>query len=294
MESLLDAQSQVIARWQMSSQEMGRARRQVAAGRWQRIARCYIAQNGPLTELQRQWVAVLNAGPTAALAGRSAAAAAGLTGWSDGLVHVLVRRGASAPPTLRGVKGRRTGGHIDTHPVASPPRVRPATALLQASSWMRSDRGAMGVLAAGVQQRIVRPEDLREAVGRTLEMRRRRLVLLTVDDLAGGSHALSELDAVRLCRKAGLPELSRQAVRCDGRGRRRYLDLDWDEWRLSAEIDGQQHMEVRRWCDDLLRQNELVIARGDALRFPSLVVRTQSEVFTDQVARGLLTRGWRP
>jgi len=294
MESLLAAQEQVIARWQMSSQDMVKGRRQVAGGRWQRIARCYVAQNGPLTDLQRHWVALLNAGPTAALAGRTAAAAAGLAGWGDGLVYVIVRRGASTPPALDGVKVRWTRADIDMHPVASPRRVRPAAALLQASSWMRSDRAAMGVLAAGVQQRIVRPEDLRAAVGRTVEMRRRQLVLQTLNDLAGGSHALSELDAVRLCRKAGLPTPSRQAVRCDARGRRRYLDLDWEEWRLSAEIDGQQHMEVRRWCDDLLRQNELVIARGDALRFPSLVVRTQSEVFTDQVARGLLARGWRP
>jgi hypothetical protein len=270
------------------------ARRQVASGRWQRVARCYVAQNGPLTELQRHWVAVLNAGAEAALAGRSGAAAAGLRGWTDGLIYVLIPRGASVPPALPGVKVHWTRGTIDRHPVATPPRVRPAAALLQASSWMGSDRAAMGVLAAGVQQRIVRPADLRQAVGRTLEMRRRRLVLQTLNDLAGGSQALSELDAVRLCRRAGLPPPSRQAVRCDGRGRRRYLDLDWDEWRLSAEIDGQQHMEVRRWCDDLLRQNELVIARGDALRFPSLVVRIQSEVFTDQVARGLLARGWRP
>ncbi|HMC69569.1 MAG TPA: hypothetical protein VKJ07_10475 [Mycobacteriales bacterium] len=195
---------------------------------------------------------------------------------------------------MSGVKVHWTRAEIDRHPVAAPPRVRPATSLLQASSWMRSDRAAMGVLAAGVQQRIVRPDDLREAVGRALEMRRRRLVLLTIEDLAGGSHALSELDAVRLCRRAGLPPPSRQAVRRDARGRRRYLDLDWEEWRLSAEIDGQQHMEVRRWCDDLLRQNELVIARGDALRFPSLVVRTQPEIFTDQVGRGLLARGWTP
>src|SRR3954454_13414895 len=123
MESLLAAQEQVIARWQMSSQDMVKGRRQVAGGRWQRIARCYIAQNGPLTDLQRHWVAVLNAGPTAALAGRSGAAAAGLAGWGDGLVHGIVRRGASTPPTVSGVKVHWTRGDIETHPVASPPRV---------------------------------------------------------------------------------------------------------------------------------------------------------------------------
>src|SRR4051812_19145425 len=108
----LDSQAQVVARWQMTSQELVKARREIAARRWQRIARCYIAQNGPLTELQRQWVAVLNGGPKAALAGRSAAASAGLVGWGDDLIYVILRRGASTPPRLPGVKIRWTRGEL--------------------------------------------------------------------------------------------------------------------------------------------------------------------------------------
>ena len=173
---LLEAQAYVVARWQLTSVELAKARREVAARRWQRIARCYVAQNGPLTERQRQWVAVLNAGPRAALAGRSAAAAAGLTGWDDGPIHVIVPRGASTPPRIEGVKLRWTRGLVDIHPAASLPRVRTATALVQASGWMVSDRAAMGVLAAGVQQRLVRPNDLRAAAAAMRELRRGRLV----------------------------------------------------------------------------------------------------------------------
>jgi hypothetical protein len=38
-------------------------------------------------------------------------------------------------------------------------------------------------------------------------------------------------------------------------------------------------MEIRQWCDDLLRQNELVITRREVLRFPSIVVRSAGDVF---------------
>jgi hypothetical protein len=273
--------------------ELAHARYEVRSRRWQRLGRCYIAQNGPLTEQQREWVAVLNGGRTAALAGRSAAASGGLRGWSDGLIHVILQRGASTPPKIDGVKIHWTRGSVDIHPAACPPRVRTAPALLQASGWMRSDRAAMGVLAAGVQQRLVRVVDLQTASAGVADVRRRRLIDLTLGDIEGGAQALSEIDAARLCRGAGLPEPSRQSVRLDPRGRRRYLDLEWSEWRLAAEIDGQQHMEVRQWCDDLLRQNELVIARADILRFPSLVVRSAGDVFADQVSRALVARGWR-
>jgi hypothetical protein len=178
------------------------------------------------------------------------------------------------------------------HPVGRPPRIRLSTALLQASSWSRSDRGALGLLAAGVQQRLVRPADLERAMPSVPQIRRRKLVRLTLWDLAGGAQALSEIDAVALCRRAGLPQPGRQNVRRDRYGRRRYLDLDWPEWSLAAEVDGLQHMEIRQWCDDLARQNELVIAGTNVLRFAALVVRTGPDMFTDQVRRALVARGW--
>jgi hypothetical protein len=291
---LLRRQDGVVARWQLHPDDMLLARREVRGRRWQRVGRCFVAQNGSVTESQRAWIAVLNAGPSAVLAGRSAAAAAGLVGWSDGRIHVLIRRGASTPPRLPGVKVHWTRGEIDAHPVSQPPRLRTPAALLQASTWMRSDRAAMAVLAAGVQQRLVRVGDLEALAARAVDLRRRKLVTLTLGDIAGGAQALSEIDAARICRRAGLPEPSGQSVRLDRQGRRRYLDLDWHPWRLSVEIDGRQHMEIRQWCDDLLRQNEVVIARADVLRFPSLVVRSAGDVFVDQVARALAARGWRP
>src|SRR5437016_9771509 len=97
----------------MTRTDLAHARYQVASRRWQRLGRCYLAQNGPITDLQWHWIAVRNAGVTAALAGRSATAAAGLRGWCDGLIHVLVQRGASTPPRIDGVKIHWTRAEID-------------------------------------------------------------------------------------------------------------------------------------------------------------------------------------
>jgi very-short-patch-repair endonuclease len=92
-----------------------------------------------------------------------------------------------------------------------------------------------------------------------------------------------------LCRRAGLPPPAQQAVRLF-RGRRRYLDAEWirsDGRRLVVEVDGALHLLVRRWWDDQLRQNELVIADDAVFRFPTVLVRHESEVVVDQLRRAL-------
>jgi hypothetical protein len=292
---LLAAQADVVARGQVVAADSARLRREVAAGRWQRYgARVVVAHNGPLTEAQQLWAAVLHHRPYAVLAGLTAARCAGLTGFEPGSVDVLVpwqSRGASLP----GVSLRVTR-HFDpgaVHPVAAPPRVRTATAVVQAAAWSGRPRRSAALLTAAVQQRLVRPADLRSALLRSTAVPRRALLVRTIGDLEGGAQALTEIDAVRLCRRAGLPEPTRQAVRRDRHGRRRYLDLAWEPWRLAAEIDGMQHMEALTWSDDLLRQNELVIAGTEVLRFSSLVIRTDPGRFVDQVERALVARGWR-
>jgi very-short-patch-repair endonuclease len=50
----------------------------------------------------------------------------------------------------------------DVHPAKQPRRTRIARSIIDVASWMATDRGAMAVLAAGVQQRLVRVEDARQ------------------------------------------------------------------------------------------------------------------------------------
>jgi hypothetical protein len=111
-----------------------------------------------------------------------------------------------------------------------------------------------------------------------------------MQDITMGAQALSEIDFVRLCRRSGLPPPTQQTVRRGPSGQRRYLDADWelpDGRRVVAEVDGAVHLAPRRWFDDQLRQNELVLTGSMVLRFPSVVVRHEPALVIAQLRRAL-------
>ena len=67
-----------------------------------------------------------------------------------------------------------------------------------------------------------------------------------------GSEALSEIDFARLCRRHCLPAPTRQAIRIEPSGRRRYLDAEWrlrDGRRVAVEVDGAVHLAQRKWFE---------------------------------------------
>jgi hypothetical protein len=82
-------------------------------------------------------------------------------------------------------------GPDDIHPLRRPPRTRTARSLVDAAAWMATDRGAQAVLAAGVQQRLVRVEDLAGVVAgvvaRNQRLPRRAVIKDTLDDITGGA-----------------------------------------------------------------------------------------------------------
>jgi hypothetical protein len=131
-------------------------------------------------------------------------------------------------------------------------------------------------------------------MARVRRHRFRKLILLVLADIDGGAHSLAEIDFARLCRRAGLPAPSRQRVRTDATGRRRYLDVAWDQFGLVVEIDGMFHMELARWTDDSFRGNEISLDGRVLLRFPALVLRIDPERVLAQVRQGLINAGWRP
>jgi len=83
-------------------------------------------------------------------------------------------------------------------------------------------------------------------------------------------------------------------VRLDSTGRRRYLDLYFEEWGLHVEVDGAQHMDVQHAWADMERQNALWRSGERLLRFPSWLVRAEPQVVVAQIRRALLDAGWRP
>lgn len=267
----------------------------VAAGRWQRLGVAYVLHNGPLTRHQRWRVALLNCGPRAVLAGFTAAEALGLRGWERDLVHVLAPAGV-APPRVDGVGIRlhrtrrlRAGSVLA---VRRCQLIDPALAL--AAGTFQRPRPAVGLVAAGVQQRLTTAFELRAEVEGSARLRHRSQLLRALDDIEMGAQALSEIDFARVCRRAGLAEPERQTVRLDPRGRRRYLDAFWrlrDGRTLTVEVDGALHLAPLHWFADQLRQNEVTLSGTMVLRYPSVVLRTEEATVVDQLRRALLGAG---
>jgi hypothetical protein len=261
------------------------------AGRWQRLGKAVVLHNGELTREQRWAVGVINCGPRALLASFSATESLGLTGWERDEAHVLAPAGVARPRLREPLVILHRSARIRADDILAVRRCqRIAPALVLAASSFAKPRPACGILAAGVQQRLTTPRDLRAVLGRETRVRHRRDLLLAVDDIGMGAEALSEIDFVRLCRRHRLPVPDQQRIRVERGGRRRFLDA---EWRLpggrivAAEIDGAVHLAVRKWWDDQLRQNEMVLSGTWVLRFPSVVVRTDEALVADQLRRAL-------
>jgi hypothetical protein len=267
-------------------------RGQIRARRWQRIGRAVVLHNGPPTQDELRAAALINVGPRAVLTAFTALQAWGLRGWERDPVHVLIPRGARVRrPSELDMRIHYTDRWESTPRHEGRALHRPAAAAVLAASTFVNARPACGVLAATAQQRLARPDDLIAAVTESPRVRHRAALLAAAHDIAQGAHALSEIDFARLCRKAGLPPPSRQSIRKEPSGRRRYLDAEWDlpdGQRLVVEVDGALHLTVERWWGDQLRQNEIAIVRDVVLRYPSVIVRCEQKTVIEQLTRVLL------
>ena len=287
--AVLDSQRQLITAAQATS--AGLSQEQVAwrvrSGRWQRVhPRVYAALTGHLSTEQRELAALLYAGAGAALSHNTAARLDGLAGHESAVVHVTVPAHRRVKAVV-GVRVHRSHllGPEDVHPSRHPRRTRLARSVVDMAIACRARDDVRAILAAGVQQRLLRTTELTAAVVRSGCRRHRVLMLTTLADVAGGSHSLPELQMLQLLRGAGLAEPNRrqQAVR-DGRY---ILDLWWEAPRLAVEVDGGLHRMAERWWGDLDRQNEVGLDDSLVLRFPSHAIRESPARVADQIRRGL-------
>lgn len=270
-------------------------RHRVASGRWRQVHRAVlVTHNGPLTVEQQRWIAVLAVGNHAVLGGVTAAQAWGLRRYGGPVVHLLIPARNRADRAAPGVIVHRTSilDDRDVLAVGQPPRTMPARSLVDAAQWARTDDEARAVIAAGFQQRLVAGADIDLVVARMPRARRRALILRTAADAAGGAHSLAEIDFLGLCRRTGLPEPSRQTVRYDAAGRRRYLDAYFDQWHVHVEIDGGQHLDARAAWADMQRQNEVWIRGDRVLRFPAWALRSRPAEVAAQLTSALRAAGW--
>lgn len=285
-DAVVSLQELIRAGWTASQ-----VRNQIRARRWQRIGRAVICHNAAPTDAELRKAARIVLGPRAVLAAFTALDDWGLAGWERPAIHVLVPRGARVvrPSALR-LRVHYTDSWRSASMNLARGLQRPVPAALLAASTLPNARPACGILAAVVQQRLARPGELVRAVTEASRIRHRALLLSAARDIGQGAEALSEIDFARLCRRAGLPQPVRQAVRVERSGRRRYLDAEWtlpNGRRLVAEVDGALHLVAQRWWADQLRQNELVIAGDTVLRYPSVVVRCEEALIVDQLRRAL-------
>lgn len=300
---LAEAQGGVVSGEQVL--RLGLSRRwlhwRLRVGSWQQLLPdVYLCHSGPPTGDQLRQGALLWAGEGAALGCATAAAYDGLRDRPDPSIRLWTpptRRLRSRCTDVGGVPVvvRRTelldDAHV--HPARAPRRTRLARSLVDMAMACDDVDDACALLAAGVQQRLVRVSDLQTAWAWFPTGRHRRLCLAFLSDVEGGSHSLPERDLVVMVRAAGLPVPDRQVVRVVD-GRRRYLDAHWDGYRLCAEIDGSIHIAAQSWWDDMLRDAALTTTGTMVIRLPALAVRRRDPRVTELIEQGLRLRGWRP
>ncbi|MFC7878568.1 hypothetical protein [Isoptericola sp. NPDC057391] len=297
LRELVDRQHGVVTRSQLSRLGVGppEVACHLAALRWRALSeQVLVTHRGPLTRAARRWAAVLGAPAGSVIGAWSALEVGGLEGWHRDPIHVVVPRGAypDRHPWLVVHESRRLreedavdAGGLPVHSIAR--------AAVDAGAWQRSWRTAAGLMAAVVQQRLGATDDLFAMLDTVGKVRHRKVMRLALADIVGGADSLAEIDFARLCRRGGLPEPARQAVRTDARGRRRFLDVEWrlpGGRRFVVEIDGVGHLERDRWYDDLLRDAELgADAATVRIRLPAMAARYEPERVLAVVRRHL---GW--
>ena len=99
---------------------------------------------------------------------------------------------------------------------------------------------------------------------------------MAVQDIVQGSQTLGELDLVHYCRRHRIEPPNRQRIRRDSRGRRRYLDAEWDC------SDGSVVVE------DMRRERAFVRPGQRVLRCANVEIRLDSpDLLTDLIANGV-------
>lgn len=285
-------QSLVVTRRQfrMAGWTHHQVEHELEVGRWRSCAPGVIVlHTGGLTDDQSLWVGVLHGGEGAVLSHLSAARRAGLRWAGPERIDVLTPRGDAVTP-LQGYRFRQTRRPYVrwVRPVVGPPRLPIEHAALLAAERDPLVRRAIGLLAASVQQGLTTAERLGFTIPVIRKLRHGKTFAAVLGDIGGGAHSFAELDVGRLCAAAGLVAPSRQVVRLDKEGRRRYLDCVWilpDGRVVVLEVDGSFHAEVTAWWSDMRRERAVVIQRDTVLRCSTIELRIEAADVMDDLRR---------
>ena len=281
---LVEQQSLVVSRRQLRAAGWAghHVQHEVEIGRWQAPAPgVVVLHTGRPTPEQAMWIGVLHAGDGAVLSHLTAARRAGLRWTDDGLIHVMTPRRDPVAP-LEGYRFHQTRRPYFRwlKPVTGPPRLPIEFAALLAAERDGNVRRAIGLLCACVQQQLTTAQRIGSVIPRIRKLRHGKTFAVVLDDIAGGAQSFAELEVGRLCAEYGLMAPTRQVVRLDKDGRRRYLDCVWvlpDGRVVVLEVDGSFHAEVVAWWSDMKRERAVVIQGDTVLRCSSIELRLEPQ-----------------
>ena len=265
---------------------------QLRARRWTSVGpHCILLHNTEPTRIQVMQVAVLHA-PHGCLASATALEVLKFNGFADERIHLVTPRGTTVwrHPAVVLHESRRLQ-ESDVERRNGLPLTGVERSAIDRAAWQRRPGFAAAVLAAVVQQGLTVAERLEEELDRVGRVRHASLMRLTLQDIAGGARALSEIDLAKVCRRFGLQPPERQRVRRDKTGKRRYIDAEWrlsDGSIIALEVDGAHHMTVELWSDDMKRQRAMAIASRAMLRCSAIELRLSPlDVVTDLLDAGV-------
>lgn len=270
-------------------------RSQLDAIRWRRHGdRTVLAHNHTPTRRQLMWIAILDPTGCVCLGGLTALETAGFRffGAELDLVHIVVQHGAKTwrHPMVKVHESRRLHP-LDLDPASDIPRTRVPRSTLDAAAWQPFPRYACALLAAVVQQRLCTVAELDDEMRHVGRIRHKAHLRLALQDIAGGSQALSELDLMVVCRRFSLQPPVRQVRRRDASGRVRFLDAEWrlpDGRSVVLEVDGSHHMQAEHWESDMRRERQVVSSGSVVLRATANEVRlAPAALVADLVAIGV-------
>jgi hypothetical protein len=294
--ALARRQRGVLRRRQLDALDLtrGHVSAQLAARRWSAVGhKVVVLQNAPLQRDQLLWAAVLDAEGLVALGSHTALELAGFTPLATEAqeIHLVVSRGAKVSEFagVRVHESRRLRPE-DVVRRGGLPCTGVERSAIDAAAWQPFPRFACLMLAAVVQRRLTSAARLDAELRTVGRVRHKAYMRLAVIDIADGAHSLGELDLATLCRKFGLVPPSRQVIRRDAAGRRRYLDAEWELPRgeiVVLEVDGSHHLDAVNWLADMKRERSVVVSRRWVLRATTFEVRLEPAA----IARDLRTLG---
>jgi hypothetical protein len=273
----------------------GVAKREIVARRWRRLyAGVYATFTGPVSDHAQIWAALLRSGSGAAAGHRTALWLWGVINERPDVIDVAIPHDRRVE-RVAGLRLRRMRGLTQlVHPVALPPRLRVEAAVLAATDCALTAGTVVDLTLRATQRRVTTAPRLLAALGAWPRHRWRALLAEILSDAADGAASALELRYFRDVERAhGLPRGRRNAPDSLGNGKAtRYRDVRYEKYNTVVELDSREAHPLDEAFRDLRRDNALIAAGEQPLRYGWRDVVDLSCEAARQVIQVLRRQGW--